>query len=90
MKTNVRTVELRVHDLPYKGHLSDGITHRPDGSGRLPITVSNTEWRPDGITTSSGRMRRNIGILSNSKDHLDDLPLRPDGCKLELFEASRH
>jgi len=40
MKTDVRTVELRVHDLPYGGHRPDGITHRPDGSSRLPITVS--------------------------------------------------
>jgi len=33
MKTDVPMVELRVHDLPYGGHLSDG-------SSRLPIIVS--------------------------------------------------
>jgi hypothetical protein len=40
MKADVRTVELCMHDLPYRGHLPDGITHRPDGCSRLPITVS--------------------------------------------------
>jgi hypothetical protein len=35
-------------------------------------------------------MHWNIGIFSNSEEHPDDLPLRPDGCNLELFEASRH
>jgi len=28
--------------------------------------------------------------FSNSEEHPDDLPLCPDGCNLELFEASRH
>jgi hypothetical protein len=27
-----------MHDLPYGGHHLDGITHRPDGFNRLPIT----------------------------------------------------
>jgi len=52
--------------------------------------LSNTEWRPDGITTSSGRMHWNTSIFSNSEERQDDLPLRPDGCNLELFEASSH
>jgi hypothetical protein len=30
------------------------------------------------------------GIFSNSKERADNLPLRLDGCNLELFEASRH
>jgi len=40
MKTDVQTVELYMHDLPYGGHRPNGITHHPDGSSRLPITVS--------------------------------------------------
>jgi hypothetical protein len=40
LKTDVWTVELRVYDLPYGGHCLDGITHRPNGSSCLPITVS--------------------------------------------------
>jgi len=28
--------------------------------------LSNTEWLPDGIATSSGRMHLNIGFFSNS------------------------
>jgi hypothetical protein len=35
-------------------------------------------------------MRWNTGIFSNSEECPDDLPLRPDGCNLELFEAFRH
>jgi hypothetical protein len=35
-------------------------------------------------------MRWNTGIFSNSEERPDDLPLRLDGCNLELFEASRH
>jgi hypothetical protein len=46
--------------------------------------------RPDSIATSSKRFHWNIGIFSNSEEHPDDLPLRLDGCNLELFEASRH
>jgi hypothetical protein len=40
MKTDVHTVELCMHVLPYREHYLDGIIHRPDGSGCLPITVS--------------------------------------------------
>jgi hypothetical protein len=40
MKTNIQTVELCMHHLPYGGHHSDGITHRPNDFSRLPITVS--------------------------------------------------
>jgi len=55
-----------------------------------PNYLSNTEWRPDGIATSSGRMHLNVGFFSNSKGRLYDLPLRPDGCNLEQFKVSRH
>jgi hypothetical protein len=41
MKVDVRTVELYMHVLPYGEHRPDGITHRPDGSNRLPIIVSS-------------------------------------------------
>jgi hypothetical protein len=40
MKTDVRTVQLCMQVLPYREHHPDGITHRPDGSSCLPITVS--------------------------------------------------
>jgi hypothetical protein len=40
LKGDVWTVELCMHILPYGEHRPDGITHRPDGSSRLPITVS--------------------------------------------------
>jgi hypothetical protein len=40
MKIDVRADEICMHDLPYGGHRLDGITHRPDGCRRLPITVS--------------------------------------------------
>jgi len=33
-------VELCMYDLPYGGHLSDGITHRPNSFSRLPVTMS--------------------------------------------------
>jgi hypothetical protein len=36
MKTGVQTVELCMRVLPYRGH-------HPDGSSRLPITVSEAE-----------------------------------------------
>jgi len=39
MKIAVQTVILSMHVLPYRKHRSDGITHRPDGSSRLPINV---------------------------------------------------
>jgi hypothetical protein len=42
--------------LPYRGHHPDGITHRPNGSIRLPITVSwgrnpNSCQRLNGVQT---------------------------------------
>jgi hypothetical protein len=37
--------------------------------------LSNPEWRPNGITTSSGQMHWNTGIFSNSDELLDT-----DGC----------
>jgi hypothetical protein len=48
------------------------------------------DYLSDGIATSSGRMHLNTRIFLNSEERKDDLPLRPDGCNLELFEASRH
>jgi len=40
LKADVRTVvELGMHDLPYGEHPPDGITHCPEGSSRLSITV---------------------------------------------------
>jgi hypothetical protein len=53
MKTDVRTIELCMHDLPYGGHRPDRITHRPDGCSRLPITVS---WgrNPNACQTLNG------------------------------------
>jgi hypothetical protein len=39
MKIDVRTVELCMHDLPYKGERPDGNTHRPDGCSYLPISM---------------------------------------------------
>jgi hypothetical protein len=32
-------------------------------------------------------MRWNTWIFSNSEERSDDLPLRPDGCNLELFRS---
>jgi hypothetical protein len=43
LKADGWTVEPCVHDLPYEGHRSDRITHRPDGCSCLPISVSDTE-----------------------------------------------
>jgi hypothetical protein len=40
LKVVVRTVELGMHDLPYRGHRPDRITHHSDGCSRLPITMS--------------------------------------------------
>jgi hypothetical protein len=40
MKADIWMVELCMHILPYREHRPDEITHRPDGSSRLPITVS--------------------------------------------------
>jgi hypothetical protein len=39
MKTDVRTVELCMHDLPYEGEHSDGNTHLLDSCSCLPISV---------------------------------------------------
>jgi len=83
LKANVRTVEL-VHAISIYEAWSSGpwrLTSR-----RLNLVcmfLSNPEWCPDGITTSSGQMCWNTGIFSNSEE-------RPDGCNLELFEVSRH
>jgi len=32
---------------------------------RKPYYLSNTEWRPDGIAMSSGRMHLKAGFFSN-------------------------
>jgi hypothetical protein len=53
MKTDVRTVELCMRVLPYRGHRPDGITHRPDGFSRLPITVSSVR-NPKACQTLNG------------------------------------
>jgi hypothetical protein len=52
-KIAVRTVELCTHVLPYGEHRLDKITHRPDGSSRLPITMS---WgrNPNSCQTLNG------------------------------------
>jgi hypothetical protein len=47
----------------------------------------NTDWRSDGIATSSGRMHLNAGFFWNFEERSDMLPWRPDVCKLELIEA---
>jgi hypothetical protein len=39
MKTDVRTVELCMYNLPYEGKRLDGNTHCPDGCSCLPIYV---------------------------------------------------
>jgi len=39
MKTNVRTVELCMHDLPYEGEHPDENTHCLDSCSCLPIFV---------------------------------------------------
>jgi hypothetical protein len=35
-------------------------------------------------------MHLSAGFFLNYEERPDDFPLRPDGCNLELFEASRH
>jgi len=53
----------------------------------------NTEKRPDGIATSSGRIHWCSWILDSSrtlKSIRDVLSWRSNGCNLKLFEASRH
>jgi len=57
---------------------------------RKSFYLSNTEWRPDGIATSSRRMHLNVGFFWNSEERPDALLRRPDGCKLEQFESSRY
>jgi hypothetical protein len=39
MKTDVRTVELCMHNLPYEGERLNGNTHRSDGCSCLPISI---------------------------------------------------
>jgi hypothetical protein len=39
MKSDVRTVELLLHDLPYQGLCPNGNTHRPNEFSYLPIYV---------------------------------------------------
>jgi hypothetical protein len=84
MKTAVQTVELCMQVLPYREHC-------PDGSSRLPITVS---WgrNPNSCQTLNGIQTDALEHwdLLNTDGRPDDLPLRPDGYNLELFEASRH
>jgi len=72
LKANFRMVEFDMHDLPYGGHCQDGITHRPDGYRRLPITVS---WgrNPNACQTLKGirtvlphRLDRCIWTLDSS------------------------
>jgi hypothetical protein len=67
MNSDVRTVELCKHDLPYEGECPDGNTHRPNGCSCLlclcfekkSLNLSNTEKRPNVLLR------------------------RPDGCNLE-------
>jgi hypothetical protein len=51
-----------------------------------PKCFSNTEWRSDGIATSSRQIHWNTWIFSNSDERPDDLPLCLDRCKLELLK----
>jgi hypothetical protein len=74
MKTDVRTVELCMHDLPYEGERSDRNTHRPDGCSCLPIYVF---WKE-------------IFQPVEYWNLLDMLLRSSDGCKMEQFEGSRH
>jgi hypothetical protein len=39
MKSDVRMIELCVHNLPYEGERLNGNTHRPDSFNCLPISV---------------------------------------------------
>jgi hypothetical protein len=39
MKSDIQTVELCMHDLPYEGELPDGNTHRPNSCSCLPVPV---------------------------------------------------
>jgi hypothetical protein len=73
MESNVQTVELLLHDLTYRGHRQDRITHCPDGCSHLPITVS---WgrNPNACQTLNG-----VQTV---------LPRRLDGCTWTL-DSSR-
>jgi len=76
--------------LPYRGHRPDGITHRPDGSSRLPITVS---WgrNPNSCQTLNGvgtichyvwtDAILNFSKLLDTDGRLDGIPHHPNGWR---------
>jgi hypothetical protein len=61
----------------------------------MPYGFSTSGWE----STSSGRLQQSshicvlkeiLKLWSNTEGRLDGLLKRPDGCKMEQFEASRH
>jgi hypothetical protein len=57
--------------------------------------ISVSRWCCPSIQTGASCLptpclQRKVGIFSNSEEHPDVLPWCPNGCNLELFEASRH
>jgi hypothetical protein len=50
---------------------------------RKSFYLSNTDWRPDCIATSSEWMHLNAEFFLNSEERSDVLLRRLDGCKLE-------
>jgi len=72
--TGVWTSRFWMRYLPCGWARQNGNPRRPDGCSDLPITVF---WKE-------------IRSLSNTESRPNVLLKRPDGCKLEQFEASRH
>jgi hypothetical protein len=72
MKANVQTSGFWMHDLPYEWPRPNGNTHRPDGAAAFPYLCFGKKSHS----------------WSNTGWHPDMLLRRPNGCKLEQFEAS--
>jgi hypothetical protein len=95
----VRTVDL-MHTISISKAHASGLWWL--ASGRLDLNCDTCLIdlvRPEGESTSFGRLQqsshicvleRNPEAWSNTECRPDRLLKRPDGCKLEQFEASRH
>jgi len=92
----VRTVALCLHVIAIirtaSGWMHNVCTQFPYQGSQCPdsVALSSNTVRTGASCLPNPCLQRRVGIFLNSEECPEVLPWRSNGCKFELFEASRH